>query len=128
MQVITSQGAQIYDVFASGRGGATAALREFGAVAAEALFAPIGAAELRSRRRSPLSAVRLSKAQKRLAELRTRSPAIRVFPRRLYRAARLSAPASVWTKRRRSPRSAMRASNEHVLAQQRIRALDPATG
>jgi phage-related minor tail protein len=37
MQVLTSQGAQIYDVFASSRGGAAAGLREFGSVVAGAI-------------------------------------------------------------------------------------------
>jgi hypothetical protein len=37
MQVLTSQGAQIYDVFASSRGGAAAGLREFGSAVAGAI-------------------------------------------------------------------------------------------
>ncbi|MGJ0535550.1 phage tail length tape measure family protein [Methylocystis sp.] len=44
MTVLLQQGSQIADVFSSSRGGASAALREFGAVATRALFSPIGIA------------------------------------------------------------------------------------
>lgn len=44
MTVLLQQGSQIADVFSSSRGGATAALKEFGAVATRALFSPIGIA------------------------------------------------------------------------------------
>jgi len=72
MQVLTSQGAQIYDVFASGRGGATAALREFGLVATKALFSPIGAAGALAAAVAGVG-FEASKAQKQLAELAAQS-------------------------------------------------------
>jgi hypothetical protein len=72
MQVLTSQGAQIYDVFASGRGGATAALKEFGAVATKALFSPIGAATALAGAIAGVS-FEAGKAQKQLAELAAQS-------------------------------------------------------
>jgi hypothetical protein len=74
LQVITSQGAQIYDVFASSRGGATAALKEFGAVATRALFSPIGAAGALAGAIAGVS-FEAGKAQKQLAELATQSRA-----------------------------------------------------
>lgn len=44
MTVLLQQGSQIADVFSSSRGGATAALREFGMVAVRALASPLGIA------------------------------------------------------------------------------------
>lgn len=72
MQVLTSQGAQIYDVFASGRGGATAALKEFGLVATKALFSPIGAAGALAAAVAGVS-FEAGKAQRQLAELAAQS-------------------------------------------------------